>query len=126
MEKRDPFGESLGIKVLEVKEGFAKLTMRVTKEHLNFAGSTHGGAVFALADSAFGQAVNFGENRAVAVQVSINYVKPTAEGDILTAEASVVSEGKTFALCNVTVIRDGNAVALFTGLAYKLPSDKKT
>ncbi len=126
MEKRDPFGESLGIKVLEVKEGFAKLTMRVTKEHLNFASSTHGGAVFALADSAFGQAVNFGENRAVAVQVSINYVKPTAEGDILTAEASVVSEGKTFALCNVTVIRDGNAVALFTGLAYKLPSDKKT
>jgi acyl-CoA thioesterase len=126
MDKRDQFRELLGIKLVEAREGFAKLTMQVTKGHLNFVGSTHGGAVFALADCAFAEAVNFGDNKAVAVQVSINYLKPSAEGDTLTAEASVISEGKTFALCNVNVSKDQKAVALFTGLAYKLPSDGKT
>lgn len=100
--------------------------MQVTKEHLNFVGFTHGGAIFALADCAFAEAVNFGETKAVAVQVSINYIKPSAEGDTLTAEASVVSEGKTFALCSVNVNKEGKPVALFTGLAYKLQSGKKT
>ncbi len=100
--------------------------MKVTKEQLNFGGSTHGGAIFALADSAFGEAVNFGENRAVAVQVSINYLKPSGEGDTLTAEASVVSQGKTFSLCSVNVTKEGKPIALFTGLAYRIPPDKKT
>ena len=126
MEKHDRFRELLCIDVVEVREGFAKLTMKVTKEHLNFVGSAHGGAVFALADCAFAEAVNSGATKAVAVQVSINYIKPSAEGDTLTAEATVVSEGKTFSLCNVTVSREGKVVALFTGLAYKLPPDKKT
>lgn len=126
MEKHDQFRELLGVKVVEVKEGYAKLTMQVVKDHLNFAGSTHGGAVFALADCAFAEAVNYGEKRAVAIQVSINYIKPSAEGDTLIAEATVVSEGKTFSLCNINVNKEGKPVALFTGLAYKLQSDKKT
>ena len=125
MEKRDLFRERLGIKLVDAKDGYAKLTMQVTKDHLNFVGSTHGGAVFALADCAFAEAVNFGENLAVAVQVSINYLKPSAEGDTLIAEASVVSEGKTFVLCSVEVTKGDKPVALFTGLAYKLPPEKK-
>ncbi len=100
--------------------------MKVAKEHLNFSGSTHGGAIFALADSAFAEAVNFGENKAVAVQISINYLKPSGEGDTLTAEASVVSQGKTFSLCSVNVTKDDKPIALFTGLAYRIPSDRKT
>jgi acyl-CoA thioesterase len=126
MEKHDFFRELLGIKVVEAKEGYAKLTMQVSKEHLNFVGSTHGGAIFALADCAFAEAVNFGENKAVAVQVSINYLKPSTEGDTLTAEARVVSESRTFAVCGVNVTKEGKPVALFTGLAYKLPTDKRT
>ncbi len=125
MEKSDLFHGLLGIKVVEVREGYAKMTLQVTKELLNFMGGTHGGAIFALADCAFGQSVNFGENRAVAVQVSINYLKPSGQGDTLMAEATVVSEGKTFAVVNVNVTKEGKAVALFTGLAYKLPPDKK-
>ena len=109
-----------------MKEGYAKLSMQITKDHLNFVGSAHGGAIFALADCAFAEAVNFGENRAVAAQVSINYLKPSAEGDTLTAEAKVVSQGKTFSLCSVNVTKDDKPVALFTGLAYRIPSDKKT
>ncbi len=125
MEKSDPFRELLGIKVIEIREGFARMTMQISKKHLNFMGSTHGGAIFALADSAFAEAVNFGENKAVAVQVSINYLKPSVEGDTLTAEASVVSQGKTFSLCSISVTKGDKPIALFTGLAYRIPSDKK-
>jgi acyl-CoA thioesterase len=99
--------------------------MKVTMEHLNFGASTHGGAIFALADSAFAEAVNFGENKAVAVQVSINYLKPSGEGDTLIAEAVVVSQGKTFSLCSVSVTKEEKQIALFTGLAYRISPDKK-
>jgi acyl-CoA thioesterase len=89
-------------------------------------GLTHGGVIFALADCAFAEAVNFGDKQAVAVQVSINYLKPSSEGDILMAEATRISEGKTFVLVNVTVSKENKPVALFSGLAYKMQADKKT
>ena len=125
MEKSDSFRELLGIKVLEIKDGYAKMSIRIAKGHTNLHGLTHGGIIFALADCAFAEATNFGDNKAVAVQVSINFVKPSEEGDVLTAEALRVSEGKTFSLYNVTVTKENKVLALFTGLAYKLQPEKK-
>lgn len=119
MKGTDYFAEALGLKVLEAKDGYAKVSMKVKKIHLNALGFTHGGAVFSLSDYAFAHACNCGENVAVAVQVSINFVKPTVEGDILMAEATRVSDGKTTGLYQVTVRKDEKTVALFTGLAFK-------
>jgi len=119
MKGKDNFKELLGIQVLEVKECYAKMQMKVTKDHVNFHGFTHGGAIFSLADCAFAEAVNFGDKIAVAVQVNINFLRPTSEGDLLTAEAAKVSEGKTFGLYNITVRKDDKIVAVFSGLAYK-------
>ena len=123
--KADNFRESLGIDVLEVRDGYSKMTLKISKEHTNFVGFTHGAVLFALADCAFAEAVNFGNKQAVAVQVSINYLRPTSEGDILIAEATTVSDSKTLALCNVIVKKGEKNVALFTGLAYKIPSENK-
>jgi len=123
MEKHDFFRELLGIKVLEVKDGYAKMSITLTKEHMNIHGFTHGGVIFALADCAFAEATNFGENKAVAVQVSINFIKPSSEGDVLMAEATRVSDGKTCTLYNVTVSKENKVLALFSGLAYKLKSE---
>jgi len=125
MKRNDPFRDLLGIEIIEVRDSYSKMTMKLSKQHMNFAGSTHGGAVFSLADCAFAEACNFGDNKAVAVQVSINFLKPSSEGDILVAEASKVSEGKTFALYNVTVSKKDKLIATFSGLAYKLQPDKK-
>jgi acyl-CoA thioesterase len=121
----DYFRELLGIKVLETKDGYSKMTLKITKKHTNAGGFTHGGVLFALADCAFAEAVNFGDKQAVAVQVSINYLRPTSEGDLLTAEATTVSDGKTLALCSVAVRKENKDVALFSGLAYKIQSDKR-
>jgi acyl-CoA thioesterase len=124
MKGNDYFKELLGIQILDVKDGYAKMSMKITRNHTNFLGATHGGAIFALADCAFAEAVNFENKRAVAVQVNINFLKPSSEGDILIAETAKISEGKTFALYNITIRKESAIVALFSGLAYKLQSDK--
>ena len=95
MKGTDNFAELLGIQLLESEDGYSKVSMKVEKNHTNALGFTHGGAIFSLADYAFAHACNFGDNVAVAVQVSINYLKPSVEGDVLTAEATRVSDGKT-------------------------------
>jgi len=119
MKGKDLFAETLGIQVLEVKEGYCRVSMKVLKEHTNALGFTHGGAIFSLADYAFAHACNFGDNVAVAVQVSINFLKPSVEGDALTAEATRISDGKTMGLYQVTVRNQDKAIAYFTGLAFK-------
>ena len=124
MKGTDYFRKHLGAEILDAKDGYAKVSLKITKEHTNSVGMTHGGVVFALADCAFAEAVNFGEKQAVAVQVSINFLKPSLEGDILTAEASQISEGKNFSLCDVKVSKEDRLVASFSGLAYKLSSEK--
>ena len=93
--------------------------MKVEKTHTNALGFTHGGAIFSLADYAFAHACNFGDNVAVALQVSINFLKPSVEGDILIAEAVRVSDGKTTGIYQVTVRKEDKPIALFTGLAFK-------
>ena len=119
MRGNDYFAEMLGIQLVEAKDGYSKVTMKVEKCHTNALGFTHGGAVFSLADYAFAHACNYGDNVAVAVQVNINFLRPSVEGDILTAEATRVSDGKTTGLYQVTVKSGEKMVAFFTGLAFK-------
>jgi len=119
MKRTDLFREILGIQVLEVKDGYAKLSLKITKNHTNSLGAAHGGAIFALGDCAFAEASNSGENVAVAVQVSINFLKPAFEGDTLIAEAVRVSDGKTLGLYHVTISKKDRKVAFFSGLAFK-------
>jgi acyl-CoA thioesterase len=119
MKGTDYFAEELGIKLVEARDGYAKVSMKVEKNHTNALGFTHGGAIFSLADYAFAQACNYGDNVAVAVQVNINFLKPSVEGDTLTAEAVRVSDGKTMGLYHVTVKNQEKMVAFFSGLAFK-------
>jgi acyl-CoA thioesterase len=119
MRGKDHFAEALGIQLVEARDGYAKVSMKVEKKHTNALGFTHGGAIFSLADYAFAHACNYGDNVAVAVQVSINYLKPSVEGDVLTAEAVRFSDGKTTGLYHVTVKNGEKTVAFFSGLAFK-------
>ena len=119
MKGTDHFREHLGVKILEIKDGYAKVSLKIAREHTNSLGAAHGGVIFALADCAFAEASNFGENVAVAVQVNINFLKPAFEGDTLTAEAVRVSEGKTLGLYHITISKPDKKIAFFSGLAFK-------
>ena len=118
-EKEDYFGKLVGVQVIDVKDGYARASLKITSDHTNFTGVVHGGAIFTLADCAFAEAANFGEKVALAVQVDISYLKPSFEGDVLTAEAVRISEGRTFGLYHVKVLKENKLIALFSGLAYK-------
>ena len=119
MKGTDHFAEELGMKVLETRDGYAKVSMKIEKKHTNALDFTHGGAIFSLADYAFAHSCNFGNNVAVAVEVNINYLRPSVEGDVLIAEAVRVSDSKSMGLYHVTVKNEEKMIAFFSGLAFK-------
>ena len=114
----DNFEKLIGIQVVEVKDGYAKASLKIMRNHTNFIGVVHGGVVFTLADCAFAKAVNFGKGGCVAIQVDINFLKASHEGDVLTAEAVRTSESKKLSLYHVKVYKKNELIAFFSGVAY--------
>jgi LAO/AO transport system ATPase/phenylacetic acid degradation protein PaaD len=116
LAQRDRYLRFLGIDVVHVGPGTATLRMRVRDVHLNFNGTGHGGAIFSLADSAFGLASNSHGIVAAAVDAHITYQVAVVEGDVLTARAVEVSRRPKFAVYRVDVLRaDGTPVSSVTG-----------
>ena len=77
----------LGMKIEEVKAGYARLSMRVTREMVNGHDTCHGGMIFTLADSSFAYACNSHNQRTVAANCSIDFLAPARFGDVLVATA---------------------------------------
>ena len=120
MMKNDLFSQWLGISVLEIKEGYSKISMTVREEMINGFGIVHGGIAFSLADSAFAFACNNRNNLSVALETTINFLKPVAPGDVLTAEASEIHNGKSTSLYLIKVVNQQNVqVALFKGTCFR-------
>jgi acyl-CoA thioesterase len=117
--KNDKFAECANIELLSVAPGTARAKMTLHPHHMNGYGTVQGGAIFTLADFAFAAASNSHGTVAVAVNVSITFMKAGTTGT-LWAEAREVS--KNFKLGSYTVeVKDdqGELVALFQGLAYR-------
>ena len=117
--KNDRFAEHLGIELLEVSQGRARARMEIGKQHLNSLHTVHGGAIFSLADSVFAVASNSHGTIAMAINVSISYLKAVEEG-VLVAEANEVSLNSKLATYTVRVTDAGDElVALFQGMVYR-------
>lgn len=120
MMEHDLFSQWMGIEVLDVKEGYSKLKMEVRKEMINGFGIVHGGIAFSLADSAFAFACNNRNILSVALDTSINFLKPVHVGDFLIAEAKEIHNGKSTGLYHITVTNQKeHEVAVFKGLCYR-------
>lgn len=114
--QRDRASAALGMSVDRDEPGAAVVSMVVRDDMLNGFAITHGGLVFALADTAFALACNEDERVTVAAGADITFLKSTHAGQTLTATAvrRVVS-GRT-GLYDVTVTDDtGDVVAEFRG-----------
>lgn len=119
LAKRDRFVNALGIEFVEGGPGCTILRMHVRDEHLNFMGACHGGAIFSLADTAFGLASNYLGIMSVGINAHITYSAPAKKGDMLTATAVELARSKRLATYRIDVTRaDGETVALFTGTVY--------
>jgi acyl-CoA thioesterase len=120
MMKNDLFSQWLGIEVLEVRMGYSKIKMLVRPEMINGFGIVHGGIAFSLADSAFAFACNNRNNLSVALDTAINFTKPVHPGDILTAEAKEMHNGKSTGLYHITITNQNeHSVALFKGTCFR-------
>ena len=120
MMQDDLFSQWLGIEVLEVAEGYSKLKMTLRPEMINGFGLIHGGIAFSLADSAFAFACNNRNNLSVALDTSITFTKATQPGDVLTAEARELHNGRSTGLYLITITNQASEqVALFKGTCFR-------
>ena len=120
MMRDDLFSQWLGISVLEITEGHSKIQMTVRPEMINGFGIVHGGIAFSLADSAFAFACNNRNNLSVALDTSINFIKPINVNDVLIAEAKELHNGRSTGLYHITITNQRNhVVALFKGTCFR-------
>ena len=116
--EKDRFAAANGMHLLELRPGYAKTSMAVEERHLNSIGTVHGGAIFTLADFAFGAAVKTGGKVAPAISTNLSFLKATQSG-MLYAEATEISRSRKLSVSTVQVTNDaGELVALFQGTAY--------
>lgn len=98
--ENDRFAKFNGIKLIEIKSGYAVAQMEVTENHLNGVNLVQGGAIFTLADFAFAAAANATGNITLSLNASISFFKPP-QGKIITAKATKISSSAK--LCNYNV-----------------------
>ncbi|MEO8568189.1 MAG: hydroxyphenylacetyl-CoA thioesterase PaaI [Ginsengibacter sp.] len=120
MMKADLFSQWLGIEIVEIKEGYSKIKMKLRSEMINGFGIIHGGIAFSLGDSAFAFACNNRNVLSVALDTSINFTRPTQPGDELTAEAKEIHNGRSTGLYLITITNQHNhQVAIFKGTCFR-------
>lgn len=120
MMQHDLFSQWLGIKVLDIKEGYSKISMTVRPEMINGLGIVHGGIAFSFADSAFAFACNNRNVLSVALDTAINFLKPVHVGDVLMAEATEIHNGKSTGLYQIAIYNQHqHLVAQFKGTCYR-------
>ena len=116
MWNNDQASAWFGMRIDEIDEGFAVLSLTVEKKHTNGHGICHGGVTFALADSAFAFACNSRNQSTVAQHNTISYNSAVKLGDVLTATAKEISLIGRNGIYDVEVTnQEGLAVAQFRG-----------
>ena len=121
MYERDPASKGLGMRLDEIRPGYARMSMRVRPDMLNGHASCHGGFIFTLADSAFAFACNSHNFNTVGAGCTIDYLAPGREGDVLTAEAQEQALAGKTGVYDVTVTNaEGKTIALFRGKSHRV------
>jgi acyl-CoA thioesterase len=115
MWKEDEASQSLGMEILEIGPGQATLAMTIRPEMVNGQRIAHGGFIFTLADSAFAFACNTHNERVVAAQGSITFIRPGRLGDRLVAIAREISRSGRSGIYDVRVTVGEAVIAEFRG-----------
>jgi acyl-CoA thioesterase len=119
--KNEPVASFLGMKLLELSPGFARVSMTMKPMYLNFNGMIFGGIISAVADQAFAYATNSVINPNVATQFNIHFIAAAGEKDELTAECRVLKSGKRVCVSEIKVINQaGKLIATATGTTIPL------
>ncbi|WP_091111955.1 PaaI family thioesterase [Geodermatophilus dictyosporus] len=107
------FAGRLGAALQEAGDGAATLAFDAGDEHLNPAGTLHGGVLATLVDTVMGQAVRTttGDGEVPATsQLTVTYLRPGRPGR-LDVRGRVRTRGEHLTICEADVEQDGKAVA---------------
>jgi acyl-CoA thioesterase len=104
--QKDAFAGHLGARVEIPAPGHSRVFLTITDAMTNFHGTTHGGVIFSISDMAFAAACNSHGRVAVALNVSICFLKPSFPGDRLVAEAREIHKGRRTSVYDITVINE--------------------
>lgn len=108
--------QGLGMTLVAVTAGQAEITMPVRADMVNGHDICHGGFIFTLADSAFAFACNSRNLVTVAAGAHIDFIRSAKLGDVLTARARVVHQGKRSGIYDAVVTdQDDRVIAQFRG-----------
>jgi acyl-CoA thioesterase len=114
------FAHSLGMVITDAADGYARVVMDAAGK-TNPHDVVHGGAIFALADQAFGIAANCAGIDRVAVSVHIQYIAP-ATGNLMAIAHRVGDNGR-YSMYRVMVYEGERIIAEFDGLALQIRPD---
>jgi len=121
MYQRDHAARALGIKLLEIRPGFARMSMEVRPDMLNGHDICHGGLIFTLADTAFAYACNSGNRVTVAQHCAVTFLAPARRGDVLTATAQERHRAGRTGFTDIDITNQtGKLIAVFRGHSYQL------
>ena len=124
MYAQDKATQGLGMTMVDIHPGHARMQMTVRSDMLNGHGMCHGGFIFTLADSSFAFACNSYNVPTVAAGCSIEFLAPAFEGEVLTASATEQSKsGKTGIYDVVVTNTDGKKIALMRGKSHQLKGE---
>ena len=115
MWAEDDASKGLGMEIVEVGPGRATLAMTVKPHMVNGQRIAHGGFIFLLADSTFAFACNSRNERAVAAQCDITFIRPGKLGDRLVATAREISRSGRSGIYDIRVTADDAVIAEFRG-----------
>lgn len=111
---RVPYVRLLGMEMLDISFGAARLRLKMRDELRQPYGVLHGGATASLIDTATAFAVISclpETERATTVDLTVHYLRPVSEGEIVCA-ATVVRAGKRILTVSAEVFNaDGKIIA---------------
>ena len=124
MINEDAFSQWLGIKVLEISDGFCKLQIQVRDEMTNGFSIAHGGISYSLADSCLAFASNSYGIQSFSLETSISHTKKVESGDILIATSKEINKTNRTALYYITITNQNKEeIAHFKGKVYRTNKD---
>jgi len=120
-EKDEPIASFLDMKLIEFTPGYARVSMPVKKEYLNFNGYIFGGIIMSLVDQVFAYATNSLNFPSVASQINIHFLAAPEVGDELIGECHVLKSGRRAAISEMSVTgKEGKLIAKATGTTIPL------
>lgn len=116
----DAASAMLGMELVEVGPGHARVSMLVRPDMVNGHDLCHGGLIASLADSAFALACNSHGPVTVAAGFTIDLLEPARLGEVLVATAHEVSLRGRSGIYDVVVTAGETVVAQFRGRSRSL------